>query len=131
LSTYYKCTVSAVDTDIFSYSGMWNYYAKFVDNFQSQSRSVPNELSTKPCRPTGSGATGSYFFIISYFFIVLSGVRLGPLGTAATTGLSYQPQMIDNSDCGAVGGMKIGRGNRSTRKNLPQCHFVHHKFHMT
>jgi hypothetical protein len=30
------------------------------------------------------------------------------------TGLLYQPRMIDD-DCGAVGGMKIGRGNRSTR----------------
>jgi hypothetical protein len=24
--------------------------------------------------------------------------------------------MIDESDCGAIGGMKIGRGNRSTRR---------------
>jgi hypothetical protein len=27
----------------------------------------------------------------------------------------YKPQMIDEDDCGAIGGMKIGRGNRSTR----------------
>jgi hypothetical protein len=37
-------------------------------------------------------------------------VRLSPLGTAATSGLLYQPQMTDG-DCGAIGGMKIGRGN--------------------
>jgi hypothetical protein len=30
------------------------------------------------------------------------------------TGLLYQAQMI-HDDCGAVGGMRIGRGNRSTR----------------
>jgi hypothetical protein len=51
-------------------------------------------------------------------------VRLSPLGTAATTGLLCQPQMIDDGDCGAVGGMKIGRGNRSTRRKLspaPLC----------
>jgi hypothetical protein len=42
-------------------------------------------------------------------------VRLSPLGTAATTGLLYQPQMIDDGDCRAIGGIKIGRGNRSTR----------------
>jgi hypothetical protein len=32
---------------------------------------------------------------------------------------------------GAVSIMKIGRGNWSTWQNLPQCHFVHHKSHMT
>jgi hypothetical protein len=45
-------------------------------------------------------------------FFILSGVRLG---TAAITGLLYQPQKIED-DCGAIGGMKIGRGNRSTRR---------------
>jgi hypothetical protein len=50
----------------------------------------------------------------------LSGVRLGPLGTAATSGLLYQLQMIDEDDCGANDGMKVGRGNRSTqRKTSP------------
>jgi hypothetical protein len=37
------------------------------------------------------------------------------LGTAATSVLVYKTQMIDEDDCGAIGGMKIGRGNRSTR----------------
>jgi hypothetical protein len=41
-------------------------------------------------------------------FIIASGVRLSPLGTAATIGLLYQPRMIDG-DCGEIGGMKIGR----------------------
>jgi hypothetical protein len=51
-------------------------------------------------------------------------VGLSPLGTAATSGLLYKPQMIDEGDCGAVGGMKIGRGNRSTRRKpapAPLC----------
>jgi hypothetical protein len=43
-------------------------------------------------------------------------VRLSPLGSAATTGLLYQPRMIDDGDCGAIGGMKTDRGNRSTRR---------------
>jgi hypothetical protein len=58
------------------------------------------------------------------FFIILSGVRLSPCGTATSTGLLYQPQMIDDGDCGAIGGMKIGRGNRSTRRKpvpMPLC----------
>jgi hypothetical protein len=46
----------------------------------------------------------------------MGGVRLSPLGTSATVGLLYQPRMIYD-DYGAVGGMKIGRGNRSTRRN--------------
>jgi hypothetical protein len=48
-------------------------------------------------------------------------VRLSPLGTAATTGLLYQPQMIDDGDCGVIGGMKFGRGNRSTRRKPAQA----------
>jgi hypothetical protein len=46
------------------------------------------------------------------------------LGTAATSGLLYKPQMTEEGDCGAIGGMKIGRGNRSTRRKLapaPLC----------
>jgi hypothetical protein len=58
-------------------------------------------------------------------------VRLSPLGTAATTGQLYQPQMIDDGDYGALGGMKIGRGPEVLGGNLSQRHFVHHKFLMT
>jgi hypothetical protein len=46
------------------------------------------------------------------FFLILSGVRLSPLGTAAHSGLLYQPQRIGEGDCGAIGGMKIGSGNQ-------------------
>jgi hypothetical protein len=59
-----------------------------------------------------------------YFFVILIGVRLSPLGTAPTTGLLYQPQIIDDGVWGATGGMKIGRGNRSTRRKpapVPLC----------
>jgi hypothetical protein len=55
------------------------------------------------------------------FFLNLCG---GTLGTAATTGLLYQPRKIGDGDCGEIGGMKIGRGNRSTRRKLapaPLC----------
>jgi hypothetical protein len=46
------------------------------------------------------------------------GVRLSLLSTAATVWPMYQPQMID--EYGAVGVMRIGRGNRSApRKPAP------------
>jgi hypothetical protein len=51
-------------------------------------------------------------------------VRLSPLDTSATVGLLYQPQMINDDDYGAIGGMRIGRGNRSTRRKpapVPLC----------
>jgi hypothetical protein len=54
--------------------------------------------------------------------VSLGGVRLSPTGTAATVGLLYQSRMID--DYGAVGGIRIGRGNRSTRRKpapVPLC----------
>jgi hypothetical protein len=47
----------------------------------------------------------------SLFIIILSGVRLSLVGSVATIGLLYQPQMIEDGDCGAIGGMTIGRGN--------------------
>jgi hypothetical protein len=55
------------------------------------------------------------------FFFFLCGETLG---TAATTGLLYQPRMIGDGDCGEICGMKIGRGNQSTRRKpapAPLC----------
>jgi hypothetical protein len=62
--------------------------------------------------------------IIIIIIVIISGVILNPLGSAATTGLLYQTPMIGDSDCGEIGGMKIGRGSRSTRRNpapVPLC----------
>jgi hypothetical protein len=59
------------------------------------------------------------------YFLLLSLVGWdSPLCTSATTGLLNQPQMIDDGDCGAIAGMKIGRGNWSTRRkpaSVPLC----------
>jgi hypothetical protein len=49
------------------------------------------------------------FVQVTIIFIIVSGVRLSPHGTAATTGLLYQLQMIDDGNFGVIGGMKIGR----------------------
>jgi hypothetical protein len=55
-------------------------------------------------------------FLTIIIVIIVSGVRLSPLGTAATTTQLYQPQMINDGDCGEICLIKIGRGNRSTRR---------------
>jgi hypothetical protein len=59
--------------------------------------------------------------ILVLFIIILSGVRLSPLGTSATI---WPIVPAPDDDCGAIGGMKIGRGNRRTRKKpapAPLC----------
>jgi hypothetical protein len=61
----------------------------------------------------------SSFFLID---IVGGGVQLGPLGTAAIN-RSIVPAPGDY-DAGEIGGMMIGRGNRSTRgkpASMPLC----------
>jgi hypothetical protein len=73
------------------------------------------------CQALSSRTLQAHF---KHIIIIISGVRLSSLGTAATAGLLYQPQMIDEGDCGATGGMKVDRGNRSTRRKpapVPLC----------
>jgi hypothetical protein len=58
------------------------------------------------------------------FFNFSHGVKLGSLGTTQLFGLLYQPRMIYDDESGAVGGMRIRRGNRSTRRKtapVPLC----------
>jgi hypothetical protein len=63
-------------------------------------------------------------YFLSYFFSFFFNLCGGTFGTAATLGLLYQPRMIGEGDCGEIGGMKIGRGNRNTRRKsaaAPLC----------
>jgi hypothetical protein len=69
-----------------------------------------------------TGYINQMYFL--FYFIIVSWMRLGPLGTAATTGILYQSQMIDDGDCGEIGRIKIGKGHRSTRRKsapAPLC----------
>jgi hypothetical protein len=49
-------------------------------------------------------------------------------------GITYQPRMTDDDDddddCGVISGMRIGRGNRSTRRKSAPIRIVHHKSHV-
>jgi hypothetical protein len=49
----------------------------------------------------------------------------------ATSGLLYKPQMIDEGDYGEIGGMKSGRGNRSTRRKPAPAPLCPPQSHMT
>jgi hypothetical protein len=75
----------------------------------------PNKCCRKNAQRLNVKAEGSHncHRTIKPFFFNLCG---GTLGTAATTGLLYQPQMIGDGDRGEIGEIKIGRGNRSTRR---------------
>jgi hypothetical protein len=74
-------------------------------------------------------STFNFIIFFYYFFLLLVG---WDFGSAATTGLLYQPQMIRDGDCGEIGGMKIDRGNRSTRrKPAPAPLLSITKSHMT
>jgi hypothetical protein len=64
-----------------------------------------------------------YHIRILFFLVSWAGLRLSPLGTLTTTGLLYQLRVIDD-ECEAVGGMRIGRRNRNTRRKpapVPLC----------
>jgi hypothetical protein len=61
-------------------------------------------------------------FTLNFFLIgiVGGGVQLGPLGTAATNRPIVRAQ--GDYDNGEIGGMMIGRGNRSNRRKLVPVH---------
>jgi hypothetical protein len=50
------------------------------------------------------------------FLFSWGGVRLSPFGTSAKFGLLYRPWTLDVDECGAVSEIRIGRGNRNTRR---------------
>jgi hypothetical protein len=57
-----------------------------------------------------------YYYYYYYYYYFLIGWDWAHLVLLPLFGLLYQPQMTDDGDCGAIGGMWIGRGNRCTRR---------------
>jgi hypothetical protein len=61
-----------------------------------------------------------YIYIYIYTFFSLMGWDWVHSVLRLLFGLLYQPQMIDEDECGAVGGMRIDRRNRSTLRKPAQ-----------
>jgi hypothetical protein len=61
-----------------------------------------------------------------YFSVSWGGVRLSPL-----TGLLYQPRMMMMMSVEESVEWELAGETEVLGENLPQCHFVHHKSHMT
>jgi hypothetical protein len=60
---------------------------------------------------------------IKIIIIIISGVIVSPPGTVATTGLLYQPQTIDDGDCGATGEWKLAGEPKYLEKTCPNATF--------
>jgi hypothetical protein len=58
----------------------------------------------------------SSYSILTHLVVLLSTLPVSRLYSA-------DDRMIN--ECGAVGGMGVGKGNRNTGENLTQCHIVH------
>jgi hypothetical protein len=56
------------------------------------------------CRTSCLSSNTIWDLRVNFFFNLCGGA----LGTAATSGLLFQPRMIGEGDCGEIGGMKIG-----------------------
>jgi hypothetical protein len=64
-----------------------------------------------------------------FFNIILSGVSLSPISTAAITGFFYQPQMMVIVE--QLVEWRLTGETEVLGENLPHRNFVHHKSHMT
>jgi hypothetical protein len=107
-------------------------------NPRSQCSRELRHFIPETARPTVIGHEEVKYVLILTFHIsnhvrdVFFNLCGGTLGPAAITGLLYQRRMIGDGDCGEIGGMKIRRGNRSTRrKPAPAPLLSVTKSHMT
>jgi hypothetical protein len=97
---------------------LWDLFQRWYWQCQSEGGVVRLISEVVLTVPVGRWCCETYVWDGIGFFS--RGVRRSPFGTVATFGLLYQPQITDDDACGAIGGMRIGRGNRSIqRKSAP------------
>jgi hypothetical protein len=81
--------------------------------------------ASRLCRFTSwETATATHSEFSSFILVSWGGVKLSSLGTLAINWPILPARMIDDDECGTVGGMIIGRGSGSTRRKsapMPLC----------
>jgi hypothetical protein len=106
----YRCTIFKFETFVLL------FYRQ--DRGGTILRNVAKRLQV-PCGVTPQKAVILYLFSVVYNLVIFSFLGVGwdwvHLVRRPLTGLLYQPLTIDD-ECAVVGGMRIGKGNRSTRR---------------
>jgi hypothetical protein len=98
----------------------WNIFNITVAWFQ-KGRSCIREFSYEEIK---MGQISVSSDLVYFFFLIEWDWQLSPLDTSATDSPLYRPRMIKDKECGAIDGIRIGRGNRSTRRepaSVPLC----------
>jgi hypothetical protein len=105
-----------------SFVSVYRVYSVNIEKYFGMDMWSVARLSPYPCYSweIALNADLNVFLI----FIFLMGWDWVHLVLRPLFGLLHKPQMIEVDDCGAVGGMRICRGNRSTRRKaspVPLC----------
>jgi hypothetical protein len=116
-------------------SGIWVRFPAGIDIFlrstyiKSEAHPASDLVVQEPhflrLKRPGRETNHSLSFSVELFFLFLEvGWDWAHLVRRPLIGLLYRPRMTDDDECGAVGGMRFDRGNRSTRKKpapVPLC----------
>jgi hypothetical protein len=99
---------------VWSWPKVMCYHSICLRQLKKLKRKVRNDSWRRNLRNANHDQWSQCWLVLLFFYSHSGGVELGPLGTSATE----WPIVPATGDCddGEFGGMKIGRGNRSTRR---------------